>query len=170
MKLTEKQERFCRYYLDCDGNASEAYRMAYDCSNMKNETIWSNASRLLASTKVAARVNQLREERAEESKVDRKKVEKVLMDIIGADPIDLYTVNPETGRMMLRKPNQIPKRARNALKSIRNDNGKVTYEFNGKTEAARLLASMNGWTAPKELSVTSGGKPVTELRIGFDEE
>lgn len=34
-RLTEKQERFYRHYLDTDGNASEAYRMSYDTSKMQ---------------------------------------------------------------------------------------------------------------------------------------
>ena len=33
--LTLKQENFCQYYVDIEGNASEAYRMAYNAS--KNE-------------------------------------------------------------------------------------------------------------------------------------
>lgn len=38
MKLSVKQENFCNYYIEC-GNASEAYRRAYSCSNMKDESI-----------------------------------------------------------------------------------------------------------------------------------
>ena len=33
--LTFKQEKFCKYYVDTEGNASEAYRMSYDASKMK---------------------------------------------------------------------------------------------------------------------------------------
>ena len=101
-KLTEKQEKFCNYYLDCDGNASEAYRMAYDASKMQPETIWSNASRMLASNKVAARIDELKAQRAEASKISRDKVEKVLMDIVMMDPNDLYLVDPVTGKIKLR--------------------------------------------------------------------
>ncbi|EPZ98572.1 terminase small subunit, partial [Glaesserella parasuis] len=36
--LTPKQEKFCQLYIEL-GNASEAYRQAYDCSKMSNETI-----------------------------------------------------------------------------------------------------------------------------------
>ena len=28
--LTFKQEKFCKYYVDTEGNASEAYRMSYN--------------------------------------------------------------------------------------------------------------------------------------------
>ena len=120
-RLTEKQEKFCNYYLDCDGNASEAYRMAYDASKMQPETIWSNASRMLASNKVAARIAELRSERAEASKISREKVEKVLMDIVMMDPNDIYLVDPVSGKLKLKSPNQMPKRVRNAMKKISND-------------------------------------------------
>lgn len=170
-KLTEKQEKFCNYYLDCDGNASEAYRMAYDASKMQPETIWSNASRMLASNKVATRIAELRSERAEASKVNREKVEKILMDIVTMDPNDLYIVDPATGKIKLKSPNQMPKRVRNAMKKISNDKGKVSYEFNGKVEAAKLLASMNGWNAPQQIALTGkDGAKTNEIRIGFDDE
>lgn len=170
-RLTEKQERFCNYYLDCDGNASEAYRMAYDASKMQPETIWSNASRMLASNKVAARIAELRSERAEASKVNREKVEKILMDIVTMDPNDLYIVDPVTGKIKLKSPNQMPKRVRNAMKKISNDKGKVSYEFNGKVEAAKLLASMNGWNAPQQIALTGkDGAKTNEIRIGFDDD
>ena len=32
--LTFKQEKFCKYYVDTEGNASEAYRMSYNTANM----------------------------------------------------------------------------------------------------------------------------------------
>lgn len=170
-RLTEKQERFCNYYLDCDGNASEAYRMAYDASKMQPETIWSNASRMLASNKVATRIAELRSERAEASKVNREKVEKILMDIVTMDPNDLYIVDPVTGKIKLKSPNLMPKRVRNAMKKISNDKGKVSYEFNGKVEAAKLLASMNGWNAPQQIALTGkDGAKTNEIRIGFDDE
>lgn len=170
-KLTEKQEKFCNYYLDCDGNASEAYRMAYDASKMQPETIWSNASRMLANSKVAARIDELRSQRAEASKVSRDKVEQVLMDIVMMDPNDLYIVDPVTGKIKLKSLGQMPKRVRNAMKKISNDKGKVSYEFNGKVEAAKLLASMNGWNAPQQIALTGkDGAKANEIRIGFDDE
>lgn len=169
-RLTEKQEKFCQFYLDTDGNASEAYRMAYDTSNMKPETVWSNASRLLAGSKVEARISEIRAERAEASRAERGKVERVLMDIVTADPNDLYTIDPKTGRIKMKSPNQLPKRMRNALKKIKNNKGVVEYEFNGKVEAARLLGSWNGWDAPKEVNLNNTGNVMGELRIGFGDE
>ena len=127
--LTFKQEKFCKYYVDTEGNASEAYRMSYNTANMKPETIWSAASRLLANSKVSTRINEIKAQRAKESEVERKTVEKVLMDIVLADPDDLHFVDPATGKTKMRTPSQLPKRARNALKKIQNKRGEVTYEF-----------------------------------------
>lgn len=60
-KLTLKQENFCLKYVET-GNASEAYRAAYNAENMKAETVWSKASILLDTGKVAARVEELKAE------------------------------------------------------------------------------------------------------------
>ncbi|TGV15817.1 terminase [Mesorhizobium sp. M8A.F.Ca.ET.173.01.1.1] len=59
--LTQKQEAFCLAYVET-GNASEAYRRSYDVSvDTKPETIWSEASRLVADPKVSARIVNLQE-------------------------------------------------------------------------------------------------------------
>ena len=169
-RLTEKQEKFCQFYLDTDGNASEAYRMAYDASNMQPNSVWNTASILLDNPKVTQRIDEIRAERAAASVVERQRVERVLMDIIEADPNDLYIVDPKSGRIKMRTPCQLPKRMRNALKKIKNSKGVVEYEFNGKVEAARLLGSWNGWDAPKEVNVKNTGNVMGELRIGFDDD
>lgn len=57
--LTPKQERFALEYFKT-GNASEAYRIAYDAENMKPDVICVKASELLASGNVSVRVEQLR--------------------------------------------------------------------------------------------------------------
>lgn len=61
MKLTSKQETFCKEYISNGGNATQAYKKAYDCSKMKDKTINENASRLLKDSKVIARLKDLQE-------------------------------------------------------------------------------------------------------------
>ncbi len=46
-KLTYKQQRFISRYIQNGNNASEAYRFAYDCQNMKANSITVEASKLL---------------------------------------------------------------------------------------------------------------------------
>ena len=57
--LTPKQEAFCQKYIET-GNASEAYRQAYDAGRMKPSTVNVKACELLGSGKVAERVAELR--------------------------------------------------------------------------------------------------------------
>lgn len=58
MRLTVKQEKFALKYAEC-GDASKAYRHAYDAENMKPHTINVKASELLKNGKVSARVKEL---------------------------------------------------------------------------------------------------------------
>jgi len=62
--LTPKQEKFCQVYIET-GNASEAYRQAYNTENMKPETINVAASQLLDNYKVSTRIAGLQAEHRE---------------------------------------------------------------------------------------------------------
>lgn len=66
--LTPKQEAFCLRYIEC-GNASEAYRHAYDASCMKPESVHRKAKELLDNGKIAARLDELRAEHAKRHSV-----------------------------------------------------------------------------------------------------
>lgn len=63
MSLTMKQEKFCMVYVET-GNASEAYRQSYNCSNMKPESINNKAYELLKKVEITARLDELRGEHA----------------------------------------------------------------------------------------------------------
>jgi len=62
--LTPKQEKFCQLYIEL-GNASEAYRQAYDASKMKPETINTKAKELLNNGKITVRIEELKAEHKE---------------------------------------------------------------------------------------------------------
>lgn len=66
--LTPKQEAFACKYVEC-GNASEAYREAYDAGGMSQQAIGVEACRLLDNPKVALKVRQLRDALAEVHKL-----------------------------------------------------------------------------------------------------
>ncbi|MEM1189915.1 MAG: terminase small subunit [Pseudomonadota bacterium] len=57
--LTLKQELFARAIIQCKGNHSEAYRLAYDTSRSKPETVWRSAHEVAHNPKVQARVQEL---------------------------------------------------------------------------------------------------------------
>lgn len=83
-KLTLKQEKFCLKYLEC-GNASEAYRYAFDCSNTKDSTVWVRACELLQNGKVSVRLSQLKENLAEAAGVSALRVLREHMKIAFSD-------------------------------------------------------------------------------------
>lgn len=58
MALTQKQEAFAQAYMQA-GSASEAYRMAYDASKSKPESVHRLAYGVLENVKVASRIKEL---------------------------------------------------------------------------------------------------------------
>ena len=68
--LTIKQDKFCRAYIGpAEGNASEAYRTAYNTQNCSMSTVNRNAKALLDDSKIAARVDQLKAEQANQNAI-----------------------------------------------------------------------------------------------------
>jgi phage terminase small subunit len=59
--MTPKQEEFARAFVET-GNASEAYRRAYNAENMKRESIAVEACKLLDDPNVSQMVEALKEE------------------------------------------------------------------------------------------------------------
>lgn len=91
--LTPKQESFVLAYLDT-GNASEAYRRAYDCAGSSEAAINVNASKLLRNTKVALRLQVLQERTAAKAVLTRQWVLEQLMDnVTKAKGKDDYTAS-----------------------------------------------------------------------------
>lgn len=78
--LTPKQEGFARAYVEC-GNATAAYRKAYNASTMKPDSVWRKALEVLQNVKVAARIQQLQEAAAKRHGITVEKVIGKLADI-----------------------------------------------------------------------------------------
>lgn len=168
--LTEKQERFCIEYVDNGGNASEAYRVCYDTSSMQSATINREASRLLQHHKITTRIEAIKQSRADRAQRGRDIINNTLLDIVETTTDDLYYTDPKTGKMKTRSPQQLSKRARNAVKRMTNNNGRVSYELHGKVEAIKAYAAINGLNAAQEVNVNNRGSMLGEIRIGFDDD
>jgi phage terminase small subunit len=84
--FTLKQEKFCNAYLET-GNASEAYRRAFNAGSMKPETINRKAVGLLNKDKIRARVEALKAELKSKSDITKERVLKELGKI-GFSDID----------------------------------------------------------------------------------
>lgn len=92
--LTVKQENFCRAYVET-GNASEAYRRAYNAESMQADSIHVNASQLLKNDKVSARVAALQAELAARHRITADKIIVELGKIGFADAGDYFSWGPD---------------------------------------------------------------------------
>lgn len=70
--LTPKQEKFVQGIIEGMSQA-DAYRSAYSTKNMADKTVWENASRLMADSKVKARVTELRDQIVSDSIMSAQK-------------------------------------------------------------------------------------------------
>lgn len=66
--LTPKQENFCLAYLE-SGNASDAYRKAYDASSMTDASVNRAAKELMDNPKITSRIEILRAPVVEQAKM-----------------------------------------------------------------------------------------------------
>jgi phage terminase small subunit len=100
MRLTDKQEEFCRQVV-FTGRLTKAYRLALDASKMSDAAVWVEASRLMNNPKVTLRVEELRQqasaiaERKFGVTVDR--IAQELARIAFVDPRDLFD---ESGNLL----------------------------------------------------------------------
>jgi len=92
MALTQKQEAFALAYFET-GNASEAYRRAYNAENMKPESINRKAKEMLDHGKVTARLAELREAAAKRNQIT---VDDLLRELEEARTKALNCENPQS--------------------------------------------------------------------------
>ena len=96
MPLTPKQEAFALAYVET-GNASEAYRRAYNAENMKPAVIAVKASELLAHGNVSVRVKELQAAAVDEHKI---KVSDILRELEEARVVALQQEKPQAAAMV----------------------------------------------------------------------
>ncbi len=77
--MTPKQEKFCQLFVEL-GNASEAYRQSYDAKRMKPESIAVQAAKMLASPKIALRVDELKAAHAERHEITVDRLRDMLLE------------------------------------------------------------------------------------------
>lgn len=86
--LTPKQEVFVQEIIKGKSQA-DAYRSAYSTKNMSDKTIHEAASRLMADSKVSARVKELREEVTKEIVMTAQKRLEWLTEQIASKEVDV---------------------------------------------------------------------------------
>lgn len=157
-KLTQKEENFCRKYFEC-GNASEAYRYAYNCGKMKQSTIGRNAYQLLRNNYIAAKLQYYKDHLEEALGLSKQKVLAEHKKIAFSDATRI-----RDGWMSLKDFNALTDEERACIKSIKStrrktvaQNGEtvideqvyiVTYD---KQKALDSISEMLGYNEPKKV-------------------
>lgn len=77
--LTAKQEAFAQGVAKGQ-TLSEAYREAYDCSNMKDSSVWTEASKLMDNPKVIHRVNGLQQAKEDRALHDSTRLKRLVLE------------------------------------------------------------------------------------------
>lgn len=94
LDLTPKQEAFAQAYLET-GNASEAYRRAYNAEGMKEKSIHENASKLLNHAKVAPRLAELQAASAKKHEITIGRLTEMTL----AAFTEAQRISPASGQM-----------------------------------------------------------------------
>lgn len=120
-------------YLET-GNASEAYRRAYDCADRSAEWLSVNSCKLLKNTKIALRVEELQKAQRQKCDVTRDEIVRLCADVIrGKEVTDFVEVR----------------------------NGRQYRRALSKSWAVERLCKMLGFDAPARQDVTL--KPAADV-------
>ena len=77
--LTAKQEAFAQGVAS-GKTLSEAYRDSYDCQNMKDASVWTEASKLMDNPKVIHRVSALQKATEEKTLHDQARLRRLVLE------------------------------------------------------------------------------------------
>lgn len=173
--LTIKQEKFCNKYLEC-GNASEAYRYAYDCSKMSDNAVWNSASLLLDNPKVTQRIAYLKDHLAEAAGISALQVIREHQKIAFSDATRI-----RNGWMSLKDFEALTPDEKACIKSIETKQTKritpdgdelideqVKITCYDKQKALDSIVNMLGYNAPERKEVTGKNGAPIELSTKVD--
>jgi phage terminase small subunit len=150
MKLSVKQENFCNYYIEC-GNASEAYRRAYSCSNMKDESINRKAIELLNNGKITAMVKGLQEELKKKSDITKEEVLNMLKSFMYADIRNFLTI--KNGNVIFKDSEDWTDEMAMQVESVKQGKEGIEIKLNGRTWTIQRICKMLGFDSPQDMNI-----------------
>lgn len=92
MTLTPKREKFCQEMAKL-GNQRQAYKKAFNCKNMKDETVDNNAYKLMQNNEIIARLKELSEETKSSNIASAQEIQEYLTRVMrGEEKEECVTV------------------------------------------------------------------------------
>lgn len=164
MKLTIKQEKFCNLYLET-GNATDAYRQAYDCGNMKYDTIKRKAVELLKNGTITATIEEKRISMNEESDIRKQDILEELKAIAFSDIADYVEFDGTV--LSIKSFEKLTPSQRKAIESIKKGRHGIEIRLHGKNWSIDRICKMLGFDAPvvMEQRINSGFEDVTDEEL-----
>lgn len=168
-KLTIKQEKFVNKYMQC-GSASEAYRFAYDCKNMKSTTINKTAFELIKNPKIAAIIKERQQKSASRVNISKEKILKELALIGFYDLKDYVNVegNEQGGGVVITPFDKLTKEQLVAIKEVKEGRGGIELKMYDKLVALERICKMLGYDAPEKKDIKfdeETAKVITGMQI-----
>ncbi len=143
--LSKQQEGFCQSYI-LHGNAAQAYRENYKCEKMATKTIWEEASKLLASPKVATRVKELQKNASDRHEGIQDRIIAEYSNIAFSNPADYFDWGPEG--VTVKDSSELTREQMAAVagasETITQFGGTIKINMNSKTKALDSLARIFG--------------------------
>lgn len=154
MALTQKQENFCNYYLEC-GNASEAYRRAYSYNGKSDNAIWVESSKLLNNPKVALRIKELQSLMRNRSDITKDEAVGILADIARANIVEALEVksNEMFTTILVKDVSELPLSIQRAILSMKSTDKGYELKLYNKIDAIDKLSKLLGWDAPEKQEI-----------------
>ena len=160
MKLTLKQELFAQTYIKT-GNASEAYRTAYNVKSTNLNTINVKASKLLASYKISIRVQDLQKELQKKHNITKDKIIEELANIVFIKESEFY--NNDGSVKLLSELTDAQKSALSqySFKSVKVGDDEYknipVFKAQDKLKAIEIISKMLGYNEPEKQEIKHAG-------------
>ncbi len=162
-ELTPDQEAFCQAYVETS-NASEAYRRAFPRSQgWKPTAVWPEASRLLNSPKVSARIEELLSDARKRHDVTMDKLTAELMPIALANAGEFFEWGPDG--VTVKPSDELTREQRGIVsevsQTVTEKGGTIRVKLHDKLSAIEKLARLHGIEPPVKTEITGkGGGPI----------
>lgn len=132
--LTAKREKFVQELIK-GKSQREAYKEAYNCKNMKDETIDKRASELFSDGEVRGRYDELINKSADEALWTREQAINDLIAIKNAGQQNMtFELETKTGEILKRIDPKLAKVVIDAIKELNNMNGFNEQKIDLKTD------------------------------------
>lgn len=156
--LTIKQEAFAQAFIET-GNASEAYRRAYDCGKMKEATINREAKRLIDNPHIATRIAEGQGQAAEKHGITVDWLVSQFKGIAEADVSEMLEWNAD-GEITLKPSKSLPKRMTAAISEVSRGRNGFKFKLHDRQAALVSLGRHLGMFKDVQEIMGKGGGPI----------